>query len=294
VKVSLARQAPHISIRLFLIWAALTRYRQISVTNLLTEISELVVKANMNKVLFPHITRWLLLLIPITFLGFYPSYFSRQPGEVHAVYHIHAFFMLLWVALAIVQPYLIKRKNTTLHRRIGRISYLLMPFVFVTAFLVIRHAYKLVIANETANVTSGAPTLSLDQIRAKAAANMRLGIIYLIWLATFYILAIVNRKKIIFHATYMFAAILTILGPTLDRLIGHSLSSLGLPYNLVAENFVFISILLVLSGLIYHQWRKGNTVKPASVSLGIYCVGLVIFYTLPDTVIWRSFIELIM
>ena len=248
----------------------------------------------MNKVLFPHITRWLLLLIPFTFLGFYPSYFSRQPGEVHAVYHIHAFFMLIWVALAIVQPYLIKRKNTTLHKRIGRISYLLMPFVFVTAFLVIRHTYDVNIANETANVTSGASTLSLDQILAKAAANMRLGIIYLTWLATFYILAIVNRKKILFHATYMFAAIMTILGPTVDRVIGHSLEYVGLPYNFLAENFVFISILLLLSGLIYYQWRNGNSVKPASVSLGIYCVGLIIFYTLPDTGIWRSFVELIM
>ena len=248
----------------------------------------------MNKVLFPHVTWWLLLLIPFTFLGFYPSYFSRLPGDVHAVYHIHAFFMLIWVALAIVQPYLIKRKNTTLHRRIGRISYLLMPFVFVTAFLVIRHTYNVFIANETANVSSESSTLSLDQIQAKAAANMRLGIIYLTWLATFYILAIVNRKKILFHATYMFAAILTILGPTVDRVIGHSLEYLGLPYNFLAENFVFMSILLLLSGLIYYQWRKGNSVKPASVSLGIYCVGLIIFYTLPDTVIWRSFVELIM
>ena len=62
----------------------------------------------------------------------------------------------------------------------------------------------------------------------------------------------------------------------------------------LAENFVFISILLLLSGLIYYQWRKGNTVKPANVSLEIYCAGLVIFYTLPGTVIWRSFVELIM
>lgn len=57
----------------------------------------------MKKVLFPNITYWLLLFIPLTVIGFYPTYFSQIFASVPSIYHIHAFFMLLWIALAILK-----------------------------------------------------------------------------------------------------------------------------------------------------------------------------------------------
>lgn len=244
----------------------------------------------MNKVLFPGISWFLLLLIPITFFGFYPSYFSKL-FTTGTVFHVHAFFMLLWIAMAILQPFLIMRKKTKLHRLIGKASYVIMTVVFITAWLVIRHVYHLQITRmEEAN---SAGVRSTDEIRSEAAAYIAIGIIYLGWLIIYYGLAVINRRKMLFHATYMFAAILTLLGPTADRLLYNSWQSLGWRYGFLVQNAVFLLNLLLISALLVYQWRKGNSVKPAGIALGIHIAGLLVFFFLPRTKIWQSFIEFI-
>lgn len=242
----------------------------------------------MNKVLFPGISWFLLLLIPITFFGFYPSYFSKL-FTTGTVFHVHAFFMLLWIAMAILQPFLIMRKKTKLHRLIGKASYVIMPVVFITAWLVIRHVYHLQITRmEEAN---SAGVRSTDEIRSEAAAYIAIGIIYLGWLIIYYGLAVINRRKMLFHATYMFAAILTLLGPTADRLLYNSWQSLGWRYGFLIQNAVFLLNLLLISALLVYQWRKGNSVKPAGTVLAIYVAGLLVFFFLPGTRFWQRFVE---
>lgn len=62
----------------------------------------------LERVLLPGTAWALLLLIPITFFGFYPSYFSRLSTPTSTVVHVHSVFMLLWLATVVVQPLLIK------------------------------------------------------------------------------------------------------------------------------------------------------------------------------------------
>jgi hypothetical protein len=181
----------------------------------------------MNKILFPNLSWWLLLLIPVTFLGFYPSYFSKLVEPMNSIYHIHALFMVLWVMMAISQPFLIHYKKIKTHKLIGKISYVIMPLVFITGYLVIHHTYSIYIIEKTADAANGISDLSEIEIKSNAATNSILGFVYYVWLVLFYFLAIVNRKKLLFHATYMFAAILTILGPTVDRLLYHVFKSLN-------------------------------------------------------------------
>jgi hypothetical protein len=201
----------------------------------------------MNKILFPNLSWWLLLLIPVTFLGFYPSYFSRLVEPMNSIYHIHALFMVLWVMMAIIQPFLIHYKKIKTHKLIGKMSYVIMPFVFITGYLVIHHTYSIYLLEKTADVANGISDLSITEIKSKAAANIIVGSVYYVWLVLFYSLAIANRKKLLFHATYMFAAILTILGPTVERLVYNVITYLNLPYGFLAENAVFIFIISVLT-----------------------------------------------
>lgn len=247
----------------------------------------------MNKVLFPAFSWWLLLLIPVTFFGFYPTYFSKLT-ETATVFHLHAFFMVLWIAMAILQPLLIKRKNTRLHRLIGKFSYFIMPVVFITAWYVIRHVYNVQIDKFREEGISAGTPLSAPEIRSKAADYIAIGIIYLVWLIVFYTMAVINRKRMLFHATYMFAAILTLLGPTADRLIYFTLTDLGWKYSFMAQNFVFFFILFLLLVLMFYQHRKGNTVKPAAVALSIYSAGLLVFFFLPKTGFWNAFVNFIL
>lgn len=247
----------------------------------------------MNKVIFPHITWFLFLLLPFTFFGFYPTYFSKF-FETDSVFHFHAFFMVLWIAMAIIQPILIKRKNTKLHRQIGKASYIIMPLVFITSYLVIRHVYYVQMDRFSEEGLTAGTELTRFELSAKAADYIAIGIVYLAWLMIFYILAIINRRRMLFHATYMFAAILTLLGPTVDRALFHSLDAFGWPPEFIAANFIFIFNPVLLAVLLIYQWRKGNSIIPAAVALGIYGAGLLVFFFLPKTGLWASFIEFIL
>ena len=247
----------------------------------------------MNKILFPGIPWILLLLIPFTFFGFYPSYFSKLVSTM-LLYHAHAFFMILWVALAITQPFLILKKKTKLHKVIGKASYFIMPLLFISSYIVIRHTYHNFISTQSAELEAGISTLTMDKIYSDAAAYIIIGVVYIVWLFVFYLLAVVNRKKMLNHATYMFAAILTLLGPTVDRLIYNIITYFGGTFNIFLENAVFVSIILILTGLIFYQKNKGSSIKPAVIALSIYVSGIIAYYLLPKAQFWNSFIQMVM
>ena len=247
----------------------------------------------MNKILFPGLAWFLLLLIPITFWGFYPSYFAKL-FSMQLVYHAHAFLMILWVAMAIAQPFLIRQKKTKLHKAIGKTSYLIMPMLFISSYIVIRHTYYNFIDTQAAELEAGASTLTMEKIYSDAAAYIMIGVVYIIWLFVFYMLAIINRKKVLNHATYMFAAILTLLGPTVDRIMYQITMYFGGSFNVFVENAVFVFIFLILVGLVFYHKSKGNSIKPSVIALSIYISGIAAYHILPKTSLWKSFIELVL
>lgn len=247
----------------------------------------------MNKILFPGFAWLLLLLIPLTFWGFYPSYFAKL-FSMQLVYHAHAFFMILWVAMAIAQPFLILQKKTKLHKAIGKTSYLIMPMLFISSYIVIRHTYYNFIGTQAAELEAGTSTLTMEKIYSDAAAYIMIGVVYIIWLFVFYLLAIVNRKKMLNHSTYMFAAILTLLGPTVDRIMYQITMYFSGSFNVFVENAVFVFILLILAGLIFYHKSKGNSIKPSVIALSIYISGIAAYHILPKTSFWKSFIQLVL
>ncbi len=247
----------------------------------------------MNKILFPGLAWLLLLLIPITFWGFYPSYFAKL-FSVQLVYHAHAFFMILWVAMAITQPFLIRQKKTKLHKAIGKTSYLIMPMLFISSYIVIRHTYYSFIGTQAAGLEAGASKLAMEKIYSDAAAYIMIGVVYIIWLFVFYVLAVINRKKMLNHATYMFAAILTLLGPTVDRIIYQITMYFGGSFNMFVENTVFVFILLILAGLIFYQKSKEISIKPAVIALSTYISGIIAYHLLPKAQFWNSFVQMVM
>jgi hypothetical protein len=202
--------------------------------------------------------------------------------------------MVLWVLMAIAQPLLIHNNRIETHKLIGKLSYMIMPFVFITGYLVIRHSYLMAVLDYTADIVDGKFGLTEAAIKSKAADGIIVGFVYYGWLVLFYLMAIINRKRLLFHATYMFAAILTILGPTMERLLYNVISYLKLPYGLLAENAVIIFIFMVLISLSIYQWRNKNSLKPSIIALSIYAVGAMGLIFLPSNFLWSSFINFIM
>lgn len=240
----------------------------------------------MNKVVFPRIFLWLLLFIPLTLVGFYPTYFSQLIYGIPSIYHVHAFFMTLWIAMAVLQPYLIHRKKTKQHRVIGKASYFIMPLVIVSAWFMTRYSYFNFIQAELAKTKSHEIT---SELRIAAGEYMRTGVLYGFLLADFYLLAVLNRKKMVYHATFMFAATLTLIGPTVDRIIIPQLIRYKISIDVFLPSFLLIDALLFT--LLIYQYRKRTTLRPVLIALSIYIAMQTVFYVFPTMKFWHLIID---
>lgn len=197
--------------------------------------------------------------------------------------------MVLWIGMIIIQPWLILQKKTKLHKSLGKFSYLLMPVVLFTAWLMIRHSYFKFINDETARLVREGKSIPANEMILNAAQYMNIGVLYWLWLGVFYTLAVIHRKKMVAHASYMFAAILTLLGPTLDRILIPIYIDYNLPVNFFIATFILIDLLL--ASLVLYQWKQGVTVKATITALVIYLAGQFVFFLLPRIYFWKVMID---
>lgn len=195
-----------------------------------------------------------LLFIPLTFLGFYKTYFVLSPefvGTVDAFTHIHAAIASLWITFLITQPLLIRYKNFGLHRTLGKVSYFIF-FALILSFI---------------------PQMIKEYAKGLFPLNASFDIALLL---LFYILAIKYKKDVARHMRYMIAIALIFVGPTLGRIIffllglGH-LGSLQIPYLLV---------IVILITLVFWDKTKKRNYKPYLIALMSFTIYIIALYTI--------------
>lgn len=241
-----------------------------------------------NRVLFPGSAWWLLLLVPVILLGFYPTYFAMSAAPVSGLLHLHSLLMMGWVLMAVVQPLLILKRKIRAHRLVGRLSYLLMPLLLLSSWFVIRSSYRSSIVRILEVPAVEATPAEWAEAVAFAQDNMIVSVVFLLWLALFFLLGVLYRRQVVPHATFMFAAVLTLLGPSLDRIMFRVYRLLGLEFNLLAELFVFVVIILLLLLVLFVQKRNGYRLGPVSCALLLYLAGQLAIMYLPGTAVWGT------
>ncbi|MFY9241415.1 MAG: hypothetical protein WAO74_00155 [Polaribacter sp.] len=195
-----------------------------------------------------------LLFIPLTFLGFYKTYFVLSPefkGTIDIYTHVHAFFASIWIVLIISQPLLIRYKYYKIHSLLGRISYFIF-FGLILSFI---------------------PQMIKEYGKNLIPLNAGFDILLLL---LFYILAIKHKKNIGFHMRYMIAIALIFIGPTLGRIIFillelESIGFLQIPYLLV---------IVILLSLIYFDKKNKKNYEPYLVALSAFIIYLLALYSI--------------
>jgi hypothetical protein len=235
---------------------------------------------------------WFLFYIVLAAAGFYTTYFSRLSASMPPFIHIHFVLMALWLIMLIAQPFLIKYKKLSWHRLLGKASYVLVPLLLITAFLLIRNEYYRNLDGLNKEVISGSKKYSVSEMLKMAAATP-IGLFYFIWFLVFYILAIKNRRRSSKHARYMLATALTLTGPTVDRIVGihfHIYTIGGLSSFVLS----FLIIDLVLASLLYLDYSNKKETKTLWTCLIIYITGQLLYYLLPTFDGWSVFMKYIM
>lgn len=228
----------------------------------------------LSRWMMPWIPWALLGLFPLTIMGFYPSYFSGVQSPWHI--HLHASLMGLWLITAVLQPWLIRGGKFHIHRWVGKWSYLLMPALMASTYLLLRFAYNRVLQGDEIVPPDYYPE-NVTRM-SKAADFVVIGAVYGAWLFLYYMLGLYFRKRAAVHGTFMLAATLTVLGPAGDRFIGQVCDALGWSYNAVAENFIFAMVLLIFIRLYIYQRSLSQPVWPVITVLSMHATGWVLYY----------------
>jgi hypothetical protein len=93
----------------------------------------------MNRLDKPHKERifydraYLYLILPalVTVVGFFPSYFKRL-AVTDGAHHLHGIAATLWILLLIIQPFLYREGKIKWHRKLGKVSFILVPLIIVS------------------------------------------------------------------------------------------------------------------------------------------------------------------
>ena len=237
---------------------------------------------------------WFLLLILLVLAGFYTSYFSVFFQPKPPIIHIHFTLMALWIAMLIVQPFLIKYKKPAIHKMLGKISYVLVPLVLFSGFLMIRLSYYRFSDDLHQKAALGLNQFNNDQILKQAATYQAIALFWLLIFALFYSLAVINRRKSAVHYRYMVAAALSLLGPTVDRIILFGFKLDKLPGSLPIESAAFFIADTVLALLLWKDYTNKRPTKTLLTCLLIYLIGQVFYFTLPGGNVWTNLVTFIM
>lgn len=204
-------------------------------------------------------------LIGVILIGFWPSYFSKffnGTADFTAYFHFHAAMVSIWVFMIIAQPMLLRKKKIALHRRIGKLSYLIFPLIFVS-ILLLSHSRG----------TTYEPGWDIG-LFVTFKDLLILGVAYFI--------AIKYRHNVELHARGMIATGLVCIEPAVARIF-----IFNQPFN---GYFVTIAIVyLVLGSLIFierHQ-KQGRWVFPLILGLYMTVHAIIIFGV--HIGLWQSF-----
>ena len=145
-------------------------------------------------------------LLILTFFGFYITYFGTFPEfkNTTSIQHFHAIIFLSWFALLITQPFLIRYKKFALHRRLGKVSYFLMPLVLLSIYLACRSQFE----------NGVVQNMPLEVNRALVFMPMQAMFLF----GFFYLLGILNTRNTSSHMRYIVASSLVLMGPALGRI----------------------------------------------------------------------------
>lgn len=222
-----------------------------------------------NKIVF-----FFVAIVLITLPGFYKSYFSLLPDfpGLKNIHHFHAVALMLYLAMLIVQPILISRKKIAIHKNIGRISYALVPLIFISLILVYHNQYvRMVLEGKPQNET-------LAFVFAPATDAVP----FLI----FYILAMLNTKKTPVHMRFIISTGIVAAGPGFGRIF---IYGLGMDIFAAIQIVMLTTLLTFIALILYDRKKKAAfRINPYMIAFVIWLIPNILIIFLPQTALWQG------
>jgi len=239
------------------------------------------VNARVTPALFSFSARFFVVFLALTVWAFWPSYFARLFEQHNLWFHAHGIVLALWLAMLVAQAQLIRTQRRSLHRQLGKLSYVVAPAVVVITTVFIHQR------------VSGA-VAGLSSLPPMALHFLALTLLSLAVFAVFYGLAIARRRDSQTHARWMLCTVFPLVTPVTDRLIGAHLRPLvgivpRIDGNPILPTVGFALADLILLALSWWDWRVHRRLDVFPVALGILFVYHLGTLTLHRVPLWNAF-----
>ena len=207
----------------------------------------------------------------VTVFAFMPSYFQRLE-KTDSEHHLHGIAAMLWIIMMIVQPLLYRNGLMTWHRRIGKLSFILVPvFIFsgltmVNAMLIAKDNYPPQLPYQLAFID----------------------FFTLILFLACYVLAIIHRRKVQLHARYMVVTVLGILIPAITRFLFYFpfITSFNMSLHV---SYSIIEVILLL--LLFDDKRSGRIWAPYKIAILLFAIQHLTMSFAKDWGWWRQWMD---
>jgi hypothetical protein len=224
---------------------------------------------------YRHAHWYILGLIPLIGLAFWPSYWSVLPSATWQ-FHAHGITAFAWLMLLAAQSWTIQHGDRDTHRIAGMGSLVLFPlFLAGGAGLFFGMAAKMVAGSEF-HVLYAARLAWLD-------------IFSVAMMVVFYHQALRHRRKVKLHSAYMLATIIALLPPILGRLSGIPLGVRGPgTFHLLFPGFIAGQLIAAAAALLIARGR-GPDGRPWLWAALLSTLGALAFATVGGLPAWRTF-----
>tara|TARA_R110002020_G_scaffold122487_3_gene277867 strand:- start:1906 stop:2610 length:705 start_codon:yes stop_codon:yes gene_type:complete len=217
----------------------------------------------------------IMVILMITLIGFFKPYFSKMPTfeNVHLVTHFHLVAFLCWFVVLIWQPILIRQKKFETHKKVGRLTYFLVPILFVTIVLMVRD-----------QLTYYDPSKSNESVYINMLGGSLSGLSFIVY----YTIAMLKSKNTRWHVAFIIASSLVLLNPGLGRMVAVLTDrQTGLLAMIITPYIVIIGIIL------YEKLKLKRPIfkNPFALVFLMFIMELFLFIIIAGSKFWPKFID---
>jgi len=200
---------------------------------------------------FKYTDYYFLGFISLVFIGFWPTYFSKffdGSADFNHYFHFHAATATLWVLFLILQPMLIRSKKYHTHKLVGKLSYGLVPLLFISVML-LAHS-------------------RIDPDTENLAWELWIPFKDLFIFSFGYGVAIIFKKSLTIHARGMIVAGMALIEPVMVRVFFNVIGiQPPLGYLLgISADYIILIILIILE----RKEVKARWVFPCALGLFLF------------------------
>lgn len=224
---------------------------------------------------------FLVLLLVLTFLGFWNSYFGMLT-KAPLTHHFHGITATLWIFLLIAQSWSIHSQRRELHKFMGKALFILVPIMTGAFALVTWVGAQKSIGGHPFYTQFGQALLTADVLLLFSTSLQ----IYL---------ALRFRNNIRLHSALMLGTVFGLIGPIVSRLVvnwipGYQITGLETMSNFgYGLNFsIVVSVLIPL--VLYFMYKREGW--PWLLATGIVVLMYGLYATLGKSDIWASAVQL--